>query len=350
MTMESVERIAEAVLYEGYLLYPYTRTAMKNQQRWTFGGVYPREYSEATGGHDPWLMQTQCLVLGGPDTLVEVTIRFLQVVQRHVMEGTGDVAHDVDELCIGQDVFRPWEEAIEREIERPTMLRLGALAEAPTHRDIAIPAGRSEEELADVEGCVVGSLVWEWDDVQGRVEIRAQALDPAGSGTDGLWRLTVTIVNTTPWASEPAMPRSLVVRHSMISTHTIMHVHDGEFVSLLEPPEDYRAAAEGCENIKTWPVLVGAAGERHTILSSPIILYDYPQVSPQSKGNYYDATEIDELLALSVMTLTDEEKQELRESDPRGREILERTESLSPADLMNMHGSVREFQTLRRND
>ena len=348
--MESVERIAEAVLYEGYLLYPYTRTAMKNQQRWTFGGVYPREYSEATGGHDPWRMQTQCLVVGSSDTLVEVKIRFLQVMQRHVMEGTGDGARPVDELWIGRDVFRPWEEAIEREIEGPGMLRLGDLAETPTYLDLAIRAGRSEEELSDAEGRVAGSLLREWEDVQGRVEIRTQTLDLNGSDATGLYRLTVSIVNTTPWASEPAMPRSVVVRHSLISTHTILHVHDGEFVSLLEPPEEYRAAAEECENIKTWPVLVGAAGERHTILSSPIILYDYPQVSPQSKGNYYDATEIDELLALSVMTLTDEEKQELRESDPRGREILERTESLSPAELMNMHGSVREFQTLRRDD
>jgi hypothetical protein len=165
---------------------------------------------------------------------------------------------------------------------------------------------------------------------------------------DSCYRLTVKIVNLTPWDQDPS--RSTVVRRAMISTHTILRVQSGEFISLLEPPENYREAAEACENIKTWPVLVGEHGERHTVLSSPIILYDYPQISPESRGNYYDATEIDELLALSVMTLTDEEKQELRESDPRGREILERTESLSPQDLMNLHGAVRGLQAARRDE
>lgn len=355
--MESVETIAEAVLYEGYLLYPYTRTAMKNQQRWTFGGVYPQEYSEATGGHDPWRMQTQCLILGNNDTLIEVKIRFLHVVQRHVMQwidGSADKANSVDELWVGAEVYRPWEEAIERDLHGPSAMRLGDLAAHDVQLNIDIPVGQSDEELTDPSGHAVGSLVREWQVVQGRVGIHIEPVSVDGTGADNesqsLYRLTVNIVNTTPWASEPPMPRSQVVRHSMISTHTIMHVSKGEFVSLLEPPDTYRAAAEECQNIKTWPVLVGAAGERHTILSSPIILYDYPRVSPQSKGNYYDATEIDELLALSVMTLTDDEKQELRESDPRGREILERTESLSPAELMNLHGSVRELQTLRRDE
>jgi hypothetical protein len=164
------------------------------------------------------------------------------------------------------------------------------------------------------------------------------------------YQLTVRIINSTPWQSDDPSSRQHVVRQSMISTHTILRVTGGEFISLLETPERYRKAAEACENIKTWPVLAGEDGERHTMLSSPIILYDYPQISPESRGNYYDATEIDELLALSVMTLTDEEKQELRESDPRGREILERTESLSPHELMNLHGAVRGLQAARRDE
>lgn len=352
--MESVEKIAEAVLYEGYLLYPYTRTALKNQQRWTFGGVYPREYSEATGGHDPWMMQTQCLVLGNEETRIEVKVRFLQVVQRQVLQrvdGSSDAGIPVDELWVGSEVYRPWEEAMERELEGTGSLHPGDL---PQHLTIEVPAGRSDEPLVDPAGNVVGSLVREWEAIQGRIELEVERVRT--SGADAAWaepdsghRFTVRIVNTTPWVREPPTPRQLVVRQSMISTHTILRVHGGAFISLLEPPEMYQAAAEACQNIKTWPVLAGEDGERHTILSSPIILYDYPQVSPESQGNYYDATEIDELLALSVMTLTDEEKQELRESDPRGREILERTESLSPDDLMNLHGAVRGLQS-RRGD
>ena len=80
---DPVEKIAAAVLYEGYVLWPYRRSAQKNQRRWTFGGVYPRAYSEAEGGSDPWLMQTQCLVVGERPT-VEVQVRFLHVVKRRV--------------------------------------------------------------------------------------------------------------------------------------------------------------------------------------------------------------------------------------------------------------------------
>ena len=141
-------------------------------------------------------------------------------------------------------------------------------------------------------------------------------------------------------AEEPE-PRSSAVRRSFIFTHTILRVRGGEFVSLLEPPAGLEAAAAACKNVKTWPVLAGPQGETHTLLSSPIILYDYPRISPESQGNYFDATEIDELLALSVMTLTDAEKQEMRELDAHGREILERTESLSEEQLMKMHGVVR---------
>jgi hypothetical protein len=348
--VESVEKIAEAVLYEGYLLYPYTRTAMKNQQRWTFGGVYPQTYSEATGGHDPWLMQTQCLVLGSDETRIEVKIRFLHVVQRQVLprnDGSSDAGAPVDELWVDGEVYRPWEEAVERELGETVSLHRDDL---PLHLTIEVPAGRSDEPLLDAAGNVAGSLVRTWESIEGDVEVGVEPLQLSHAGTawqarDSCYWLTVKIINTTPWDQDPA--RSTIVRHAMISTHTILRVQGGEYISLLEPPEMYRAAAEACENIKTWPVLVGEDGERHTLLSSPIILYDYPQVSPESRGNYYDATEIDELLALSVMTLTDEEKQELRESDPRGREILERTESLSQEELMSMHGAVRGLQSRR---
>jgi hypothetical protein len=355
MTTASVEKIAEAVLYEGYLLYPYTRTAMKNQQRWTFGGVYPQKYSEATGGHDPWLMQTQCLVLGSDATRLEVKIRFLQVVQRQVLqwdESSSEAGTPVDELWVDGEVYRPWEEAVERERAGTVSLHPDGL---PLQLTIDVPAGRSDEPLVDAAGNEVGALVRTWEDIEGRIEIEVEPLRLSEDGmtrqeTDSCYRLTVRIVNTTPWDRDSSVARGTVVRHAMISTHAILRVQGGEFISLLEPPESYRSAAATCENIKTWPVLVGDEGERHTVLSSPIILYDYPQISPESRGNYYDATEIDELLALSVMTLTDEEKQELRESDPRGREILERTESLSHQDLMNLHGAVRGLQAARRDE
>ena len=91
-------------------------------------------------------------------------------------------------------------------------------------------------------------------------------------------------------------------------------MQDGEFVSLLEPPPEFQEAAAACSNVGTWPVLAGEPGQRDTVLSSPIILYDYPQIAPESPGDLFDGTEIDEILSLRILTLTDEEKSAMRRS------------------------------------
>jgi hypothetical protein len=96
-------------------------------------------------------------------------------------------------------------------------------------------------------------------------------------------------------------------------------------------------AAE-CQNTGVWPVLVGEPGDRSVVLGSPIILYDYPQIAPESKGDLFDGTEIDEILTLRILTLTDEEKQELRKCDERARRMLERIESAPGEDLLDLHG------------
>ena len=112
----------------------------------------------------------------------------------------------------------------------------------------------------------------------------------------------------------------------------------GGFVSLTDPPERLRAAAEACDNVGVWPILVGEPGSADTMLCSPIILEDHPRIAPESPGDLYDGGEIDGLLTLSIMSLTDEEKAEIRAGDPRARAILERTESLSRDELMRLHG------------
>jgi hypothetical protein len=82
------------------------------------------------------------------------------------------------------------------------------------------------------------------------------------------------------------------------------------------------------------------------MLCSPIILYDYPQVAPESMGNFFDGTEMDEMLALRVMTLTDEEKAEMRRGDPHARAILERTETVPNEQMLKVHGAVRGMHPL----
>lgn len=336
--MDAAKKIAETVLYEGYVLWPYRKSAIKNQRRWTFGGVYPRAYSEARGEDDPWLMQTQCLVSGDEGSTVEVKVRFLHVTERKVGRTTGGTMEFVDELRVGGELHLPWDEATEREIavER---FKASEILGAPRRVDVDIPGGNTEEPLAEPDGEVVGAVVRSWRTLRGMVEVEAERL------RGGLFRVTVRITNTTPWAGED---RESTLRQTFVSTHTTLEVEGGEFVSLIDPPEEFGEAARGCENLKTWPVLVGEEGERSMLLSSPIILYDYPQVAPESPGDLFDGGEIDQLLILNILTLTDEEKEEMRASDPRAREILARCESLSREDLMNLHGgAVREFRMLR---
>ncbi|MGI8439585.1 MAG: hypothetical protein ACR2NV_05190 [Thermoleophilaceae bacterium] len=334
--MDEVRKIADAVLYEGYILWPYRRSAMKNQQRWTFGGVYPEAYSRARGEDDPWTMQTQILVEGGDDASVEVRVRFLHVVERQVAAHTGDDLELVDELTVDGRRHLSWDEAAEREVTAPG-LRLAAL-KTPERMEISVPTGSEREELLDAEGGIAGEVLRSWRSLAGAVEIRAERLRPR------LHRLTIRIVNQTPWEGGR---REDALRHTFVSTHTSVSAADGELVSLTDPPEDLRAEAEACENSGTWPVLVGTEGERHTLLSSPIILPDYPQIAPESPGDLFDAGEIDQMLVLNILSLTDEEKEEMRDSDPRTREILERTAALSPEEMMSLHGAIREFQAVR---
>ena len=336
--MDAAKKIAEAVLYEGYLLWPYRRSARKNQQRWTFGGVHPRAYSEARGGDDPWIMQTQCLVSGDEQSTIDVSVRFLHVVERKVGVKRSEALEFVDELRVGGELYLSWDEAVEREIA-VGRFKLSELADSSEHVELDIAGGSTEELLAEPAGEVVGALVRSWRQLRGAVEVGAEPLP------EGLFRVTIRITNTTPWGGED---RESTLRQTFVSTHTTLEVRAGEFVSLIDPPEELREAVDGCENIKTWPVLVGVEGDRSTLLSSPIILYDYPQIAPESPGDLFDGTEIDQMLILNVLNLTDEEKEEMRASDPRGREILERCESLSPEELMRLNGTFRDIRMLRQ--
>ncbi len=248
MNFEPLEQIARAVLYEGFLLYPYRKSSVKNQQRWHFGTLGP------TGGPDRDMMQTEFLVTGAAPS-IEFKVRFLQ----------GDTEREI--ASTGPFAFPPIEGSLELE---------------------SLPVSA------------------------------------------GLTRFTIRIRNLSTEGGA-----------QMLSTHTLLGVHNGAFVSLLEPPDELKEAAAACRNIATWPVLAGREGETKLMLSSPIILYDYPQIAPESAGNLFDGTEIDEILTLRVLTLSEEEKQEVRAGDHRAREILDRTESLPREAFAKMHGAIR---------
>jgi hypothetical protein len=336
---DPIRAIADAVLYEGYILWPYRRSALKNQQRWTFGGIYPRSHSE-DHEDDRWWTTSQVLIEGRDDVEVEVRARFLHVVRRQLVESTPGGPIPVDELSVGGERHLSWEEAVEREVSIAPR-GLGDLRGAAASVPIAIGAGEEREELrADTDREPSGAIVRSWEQLQGTLEVRVERL------RDDLHRLTVRIANTTRW--EPG-PRAEVLKRTFCSTHAVLHSDRGRFVSLTDPPGEFAAEAKGCSNEGVWPVLVGEPGARGTVLASPIILEDHPAIAPESPGDLFDGGEIDQMLVLNILTLTDEEKAEMRDSDPRAREILERTEALSEDELMSLHGAVREFGMAREH-
>jgi hypothetical protein len=412
------QQVADAVLYEGYILYPYRASATKNRLRWQFGVVVPRGYAEpaqpaAPGGREaggdgppagtgePWSMQTECLaepLAGRPadDTaepvppagafpgprvplLLDLRLRFLQLQSRQVEEAVPGSAGGEDgaerrfrpvaSLVVGGQPVLTWEEGKEVLVDH-TGIDLDRLLGGELVLPLDVAGGREIEPLAEN-----ARLVRERWPIRGRLRLAAE---PAG----GLVRLRVRIENLTPWApgaaardnapaegaargnapgqgaaqknaaqgtaaqeNEPGGERSglreLAMRQSLLGAHTLLGLRGGSFISLLDPPPAAADAAAACANQHTWPVLIGAEGDRQVMLSSPIILYDYPAVAPESPGDLCDATEIDEILTLRVMTLTEDEKREARGTDERARQIVERSDHMPPEVLDRLHGALR---------
>ncbi len=331
---DPVRRIADAVLYEGYILWPYRRSALKNTRRWTFGGVHPGAYTRDGHEDDRCAIQAQCLLEGREEARLDVRVRFLHVVERRVARADGAGLEYVDELTVEGERHLSWQEASERELAA-TGLALSDLVESARRVEIAVAADETEEPLVDSAGARAGAVVRSWRGLSGMLEISAER--PAA----GVHRLTVTVENTTPWEGGT---REQALERTFASTHMVLRAEGADFVSPVDPPEGLAQLAEACENVGVWPVLVGRDGERHTVLASPIILEDYPRIAPESPGDLFDGGEIDELLTLNILGLTEEEQREMRASDPRTREILERSLSLAPEELMRLHGAVREFR------
>jgi len=339
--LELIDQVATAVLYEGYILYPYRSSSVKNQQHWNFGVIYPRTYTEARGGADSWSMQTECLLLPNDETELEVKVKFLQLVDRTVaklqnplykwpIEGD-PVLERVDRLELNGQSYQSWEEATEREVS----ISCGSirdLEQAPQSHEFIFVENRTLEPLRDDANRVVAVILRQSGFLKGEAQLSIES-----AGVD-LFRLRLLLINLTPFDVEGERMRPTALKASMLSVHSIAGITSGEFISMFDPPDQFRSAAAACSNVGTWPVLVGDEGERDTILSSPIVLYDYPRIAEESAGELFDNTEIDEILSLRVMTLTNEEKRAMRAADDRARRLLERIEALPIEQFRTMHG------------
>ncbi|MEU9832451.1 hypothetical protein AB0D67_13050 [Streptosporangium sp. NPDC048047] len=398
--MEIARRVADAVLYEGYLLYPYRASAAKNRVRWQFGVLVPPGF-DATCEHPSSV--TECLLERADDAEVRLRLRFLHVRTR-VVERAGDDGHrPVPELTVetagpaapatgtaggfpGRETdlgtagsgeagdgpgtaggapegfpdretdfgtagsgeagdavtYLSFEEATERETE--VTFPVAGLLDGERAADVRLPGDRSVETITGPSGRARGRVVREHLPLHAVVRARAERV----AGPYDLVRLRVRVENVTGW-DDPDATREQALRRSLISAHLIIEVTGGAFVSLLDPPEWARPAAETCRNERTWPVLVGEPGHRDVLLSSPIILYDYPDTAPESPGDMFDATEIDEMLHLRTLTLTEEEQRQARATDPRVARLLDMVATLPPELAERLHGAIRHLETPARD-
>jgi hypothetical protein len=304
MNFASVEKIAAAVLYEGYILYPYRSTAIKNRQRWNFGTLYPRIYAEAQRPQEPFRFISECLLVPGDNASLDVKVSFLQLLPQPIKSNLADPSLD-------------WDEAVERTSDHCD-LSINALLTSPVTLHI--------QPAPELTACLT---------------IHAQTL-PSGA-----CKLHLELQNISPLSSGAEARRDEALSSSLVSAHLLLGLTGGEFVSLLEPPDLYEADAKACTNTGVFPVLGGDEPDRSILFLSPIILYDYPKTSPESAGDFFDGTEMDEMLTLRVLTLTDAEKDEMRRGDPRASRILERTEALTGEEVLKTHGVVRSLREIR---
>ncbi|WP_442543905.1 hypothetical protein ACSBOX_19260 [Arthrobacter sp. KN11-1C] len=348
MSLSLARAVADAVLYEGYLLYPYRASSQKNQSRWQFGILGPPGAALAGTGEEADMF-ADCLLSPGPLAAVEVHLRFLQLQTRTTEKADdGGGFRPVDELTIGAKRWLSWDEAIEQEVAFGPF-SVAELMEEPLVLPVEIAGGTDVEGL-NASGLGAVSVDPDAAPLAGRLVRRRRALHgevrlEATDVGNGLVRLRVTAMNTASALPEP-IGKQDAIAVSFIGTHLLLSAHDADFVSLLEPPDEALHAAQSCAQHRCWPVLAGPEGQRDVLLVSPIILYDHPAVAPESSVALYDSTEIDEILTLRVLTLTEEEKAEARATDPRAAAIIDRCEAMSPEELQQLHGILRNPHSL----
>lgn len=347
---EQLCAVADAVLYEGYLLYPYRRSSAKNRVRWQFGVLFPRDWVErdgpvvpgVSGSADSWYQQTECVLrIRRPDALLRVRLRYLQMQRKQVESADRDGGHRAVESLLTDDgtAHLTFDEAVPCEVD--IAVPVDDLRQGERTVPTGAAAGLDVEALPQDIGRVV----------RRREELRASTTVGVERLGRDLYRLRVRTTNTAT-APDPRAPRDEALCRALIATHTLIGGEGVEFASLIDPPEDLRSHADACRNEFAFPVLGGEPADDPTagagvvgnvLLASPIILPDHPQVAPESPGDLHDAGEIDEILTLRTMLLTDEEKREARATDARAAAILDRVDTMPREVFERLHGAVRSL-------
>lgn len=289
MSSRGVEELVSSLLYEGYALYPYTPGSTKNATPTPFGIVYPPAYAEVQPAAFA-MARLECALRAGPDATVSGTVRFLQAA--------------------GDD---------HRASER--RLRVGPATLAELSRGNGVGEEfRFESEAGDAPA------------VSGRVRMRAELLGP------DLARVKLCVHNSTAIDAPAEASRADALRHSLLSVHPLLEADGGAFVSPLERDGEMGEAVAGCDPVNTFPVLVDE--DDRAVLGAAIVLPEHPELAPESLGNLFDNTEIEEALLLHVHALSDPEREAIADQDPAVREMIARAEAATNEEMLGLHGRL----------
>ena len=247
-------------------------------------------------GADPWSMQVQCLLqtrVGNADNCkiepceLEVQLRYLHLTQRTIgrlpvpcdeLPFRSDPVYEaVDFLQLGGTRYQSWQEVSQRDATIGP-IRLGSLLNRASVTSFAAPASHTLEPLRGPDGRIAAVAVCDQRSVEGSAEISIERLEESAV------RVTVRIYNRSSLEDAVACSRDEALMRTLVAMHAVLIVRGGEFVSMTDTPEALRQAANACQNLGAWPVLVGAPGECDAMLASPIILYDYPEIAPRVRA------------------------------------------------------------------
>jgi hypothetical protein len=273
---EALEQLVDSLLWEGYALYPYTPTATKNATPTPFGIVYPPVYAAALASTYDHL-ELRCVLEAPPDAVLGAEVRFLAPGgQRHT--------------------------AVERRLEL-TGAMVGALSHVPARKPASVSCGGEGAPLS----------------VEMTLETRELG--------EREYEVILRVANGTLVSS--GLDRAGALGRSLLSTHPIVRVQGGRFLSPLERP---------CHSVNTFPVLASPADD--VVLGAAIVLPDHPEIAPESHGGLFDSTEIEEALLLHVQVLSDAERAEIEQQDPAVREMIARAAAATPEQIVALHGRV----------
>ncbi|TCK22328.1 hypothetical protein [Pseudonocardia endophytica] len=326
-----IAALADAVLYEGYLLYPYRASAQKNRVRWQWGVLMPSGHGADSG--EVSSQRAEVLVEPrGDDATLRVRVRFLRQERRALFDADG---RPVESLTVGDVRHLAFDEGVPSQVDAvPTIDSIRDGTTIP----IRLPASRTEERLSHPDGSFAGRIVRTRSALTASAGLTAREIP----GPYATLRLTLEIHNAS--AVTPGDTRDEALRTAMIGTHTLMAVTPGSFVSPTDPPEWARELVAGCASENVWPSLAGPEDRSDLLLCTPIILGDHARIAPESGIDLFDGTENDEILTLRTMVLTEAEKAEARATDPRAAEIIDAVDALPPEMLDRLHGAIRSLR------